>query len=257
MNTLEALTAGSTLDIDKNIDKIIAILSTCKTSLEPQEVSTEKREGEEIAHPTEKAAKIDNVCALPRLAHEKWAQIFSVASRRRKITDTSECLSVIIDNLYGVPEVSSVDLSGLMWVTDNVIKMIGSALERAKLFDSVTFVNVDMCEKISFECLYDSILSKAPNTTQLSCKFCTQFSCAQLGKLYVRPSLLTSVDFSGLHTVSDSFLTDFFLVFPSVRVLKLDYVSGLAANVLKIVSEKLPSLTHLSLSFSEPQVVIE
>lgn len=228
MDRLKTLTSETPSDIDKNIDEILTILSDLK-------------EGED----------------KDVLTPEKWQQIFSIAGRKRKLTESSRCLDVIINNLYGTAKTKALNLSGFVWITDSVIKKIGDALEVADSFEEVASVNVDMCRNISFECLLDSILSKTVNLTQFSCKFCTKFLYSKIEKMCAYPTLLDTVDLSGLNDLPDNFFARFFYVFPSIKVLKLNYVSNISQNIFKIASEKLPSLKCLEVSFCNPQISIE
>lgn len=242
MDTLKTLASGSPLDIDKNIDEILSILSELESTPKPEKEEAEG--GEE-----EKKEEI-----LPR---EKWSQIFSIAGRKRKLTRTSKCLDIIINNLFGMEKTTTLDISGLAWITDTVLKKIGDALEDADTLGEITTVNVDMCRGISFECLLDSVLNKTVNLEHFSCRFCTQFTGAKIEKMCNHPTLLSSVDFSGLNNLSDLFLARFFYVFPSIKVLKLNYITNMSNNVFKITSEKLPSLNSLEVSFCNPQLSIE
>lgn len=250
MDTLKTLVSGTPLDIDKNIDEILSILSKYKKSKKKHSETETKPE-----QPIETEKDDNDINDI--LTHDKWEQIFSIAGRKRKFTETSKPLKLIIKNLFGKAKTESLNLSGYAWITDPILKKIGDALEDADTFDGITSVNVDMCKNISFECLLDSVLSKTDNLTHFSCKFCTQFTCSKIEKMCGHPTLLTAVDFSGLSNLSDAFLARFFFVFPSVKVLKLNYVSNLTANVFKVASEKLPSLNTLEVSFCEPQILVE
>lgn len=243
MDTLKTLTSGSSLDIDKNIDEILSVLSEIESVPKPK---SEEDDGKEEEKKKEEI--------LPR---EKWSQIFSIAGRKRKLTRDSKCLGIIINNLFGMEKTTTLDLSGMVWITDTVLKRIGDALEDADTLGEITTVNVDMCRGISFECLLDSVLSKADNLKHFSCRFCTQFTGSKIEKMCNYPTLLSSVDFSGLNNLSDLFLARFFYVFPSIKVLKLNYLTNLSNNVFKITSEKLPSLNCLEVSFCNPQLSIE